>query len=998
MKRVIASAGLVLSLLIGYSIHAHNGKLPSNPQKHFRLNPSFKEGINYVGGHIIFKVKEQYRGNCTVSYINEQKLTPILNILGVTNLAKIYPNQTPPKEKYNKLGQAYADLSLTYEIIYANKIPLEKAINLFLSTGLFDYVDPRYIRHTSVFMPNDPNASASGTNQYNYLNRIKAYNAWDTTAGGTHGDTNVVIGIVDSGSDLVHIDLKANIKHNYADPINGVDDDLDGYIDNFTGWDCAGIDYNHIVGDNDPQIMGSNNEHGSHVSGDAAASTNNGIGVAGVGFKCKFLPVKCAADNDTRGSGGEGYIITGDQGIQYAADHGANVINCSWGGAGYSSYEQSIITYASINKNAIVVVAAGNNGADEISYPAGYNYALSIAATNATNDLVTSFSNYNYSVDLSAPGYGIYNTIYSSTSSVTPGSYASLSGTSMATPITSGGVALVLSKYPSYTGLQAGQRIVVTTDNNYSVNGSIYANKIGSGRLNLYNAVTSTVAAQSESVVFTNDSITDHNDLIFTQGDTVFISGNFINYLNATTSAATATITAISGGTYVTALNSSFGLGVMASNTSKTNVVTPFKFKVNPSAPQNSTVIFQVKITDGAYTQSYFITIPLNPDYVNITINDVHTTITSKGKIGWDLDGEVGGLGFAYNGDELLYEGGLMIGTSTTSIADCIRGTSSTGASDTNFSTFITAHKATPSIVSQFDVNGEFKTNSTVALPLTIRHNAYAWTSPGSLKFVIVEYIIHNTGASTLNNLFAGIFADWDIDASTATENKSAYDSFRGMGYSWATPAAGLYAGIRLLTTTAAPNFYGIDNVGTGVGGVNISSSAGFTTADKYITLSTPRLTAGDSTAAGNDVCNVMSSGPFAVAAGDSVKVAFALLAGDNLTDLQTSSDTAYLRYNGSLPFGTGINNFNSLQGFQVYPNPASNNLNFMINSTQTENCTISLINALGQTVKVMPTTIPSNTVYKVSMDVSDLPPGAYMYKAITPSGKSNTGKILIGH
>jgi subtilisin family serine protease len=1006
MKNIITSIGLSISLLLGYNAQAHNGNItPKGGQKAFRLDPSFKEGVNYTGGHIIFKVKEQYRTNCSVSYINEAKLTPVLNYLGVTSLAKIYPNHVAPKEKTNRLGQAYADLSLIYEIKFSKKdISLEKAINLMLSTGLFEYAEPRYIRKIFAIFPNDPNANSSSTAQYPYLNRIKAYNAWDLSAGGTQGDTNVVIGIVDSGTDLVHPDLKGNFKHNYADPINGIDDDHDGYIDNFTGWDLAGAHYANIVGDNSPQIMGTNNEHGSHVSGCASASTNNGIGVAGVGFNCKLLPVKCAADDDTRGTGGEGYIITGYEGITYAADHGANVINCSWGGSGGSSYEQSIITYACINKNSLVVAAAGNDGLDEISYPAGYNYVLSVAATNGYNDAKASFSNYNYTVDLCTPGgpcaasgtlaQGIYNTIYSPTSSVTA-TYAYLQGTSMASPITSGGAALVLSKYPSYTGLQAGQRLIVTTDNNYASNSYLYANKLGSGRLNLFNAVTSTVTAQGESVVFTNDSVTDHNDLVFTQGDTLFIGGSFINYLNATSSAATASITAVTGGTYVTSLNSSFGLGVMNTNTSKSNVTSPFKFKV-ASAPLNTTVVFQVIITDGSYTQSYFLSVLLNPDYVNITINDVFTTITSRGKIGWSKDAEVGGLGFAYNGDNLLYEGGLMVGTSTTAVSDCIRGTSSTGASDTDFVTVVTAHKVVPSIVSEFDVNGTF--NDADASPIQnvlVRHNAYAWSTPGSSKFVIVEYIIHNAGTSTLSNLWAGIFADWDVDAATASTNKSDYDPSRQLGYTWATVAGTKYAGIRLVSNTP-PNFYAIDNMGAGNGGIDIASSAGFRKADKYTALSTMRAQAGDSTAAGNDVCNVMSSGPFTIPAGDSIKIAFALLAGDSLTDLQTSADTAYVRYNGI--HTTGINALLGSQNFSVYPNPATDALNFMFNYTETQNCTISLMNTLGQTVKVTSAHLSANMVHKISFDVSDLAPGAYIYKVTYSGANSNTGKVLIAH
>ena len=992
MKKTINAIGLSLSILLGYQSYAHTGNNPSGSHKIFRLDPSFKEDVNYVGGHIIFKVKEQYRNSCSVSYINETKLTSLLNYLGVNALAKIYPNQRAPEVKYNRLGQAYADLSLTYEITFSNKsVSLEKAINLLLSANLFDYAEPRYIRKVFTYTPNDPGANSGSAPQYNYLNRINAYNAWDTGLGGTQGDTSVVIAIVDSGSDLAHPDLAANIKHNYADPINGVDDDHDGYVDNFNGWDFAGASYISLAGDNNPQIMGTNNIHGSYTSGDAAAVTNNGIGVAGIGFNCKFLPVKCAADNDTR-SGGEGYILTGDQGIQYAADHGAKVINCSWGGAGYSTYEQSIITYASINKNCLVVAAAGNDAADEVSYPAGYTYVLSVAATNTNNDvLATTFSNYNYSVDLSAPGVGIYNTAYSQT-------YASPSGTSMASPITAGGAALVLSKFPSYTGLQAGQRLITTTDNNYAVNSATYANKIGSGRLNLYTAVTSTVPTQNESVVFTNDSITDHNDLIFVQGDTLFIGGNFINYLSPTTSAATSTITALSGGSYVTGIKTSFPLGAMNTNTSLSNISKPFSFVVG-SAPLNSTVVFQVTITDGAYTQSYFISVPLNPDYVNITINDVHTTIANAGKIGYSQDNTLGGLGFNYNGQDLLYASGLMIGTSTTSVSDCVYAANNTGNSDADFASTVLVHKVVPSVMSQFDVSGQYTdANASPVQHLLVHHNAYAWSTPGSLKFVIVEYIIHNAGASALSNLYAGIFADWDINAAIYNKNKSAYDSFRKMGYSWSTPIdTSFYAGIRLLTNTAGPNFYAIDNVANGVGGVSIATSAGFTKKDKYTTLSTPRLSAGDTSAIGNDIANVMSSGPYSINPGDSVKVAFALLAGDNLNDLQVSSDTAFLRYNGYLPLGTGINNL-SLQNFAVYPNPAANTLNFVFSSTQSENATLLLVNALGQCVKTMPLSIPSNTAHTLSIDVSDLAAGAYMYKVLDASGKSNSGKILIAH
>jgi serine protease len=143
---------------------------------------------------------------------------------------------------------------------------------------------------------------AHTNDQHNFLKRIRAYKAWDLSLGGSRGDANTIIGIVDSGSDLDHPDIAANVYQNTADPVNGNDDDNDGYIDNYQGWDMAGADYNTVVGDNNPNCLGANNNHGSHVAGCASEVSDNGIGGAGIGFNCKLLIVKAAADNDTRGS------------------------------------------------------------------------------------------------------------------------------------------------------------------------------------------------------------------------------------------------------------------------------------------------------------------------------------------------------------------------------------------------------------------------------------------------------------------------------------------------------------------------------------------------------------------------------------------------------------------------------------------------------------------------------------------------------------------------
>ncbi len=996
MKKLLVSAGITLCLIAATNVSAQNAKKASASPRAFVLDQNMKEDADYMKGHIIFRVKEQFRNNCSAGYINDVKLAQVLTYLNIGVMGKIYPNQLPPREKKNSMGQEYADLSLIYELTFKNTgISLEKAINLMLSTGLLEYAEPRYqYSHTAGYQPNDPQ-KASQT----YLTSIKAYittaafgGAWDTSDPAIgpmgQGDTNIVIGIVDSGTDLTHPDLMTQFKHNYADPIGGGDQDLDTYVDNFTGWDLAGADFNNIVGDNDPQIMGANNQHGSHVSGCASAATNNGTGVCGIGFKCKLLPVKCAADNDTRSSG-SGYIITGYEGITYAADHGARVINCSWGGTGGGSYGQNIITYASINKNALVVCAAGNNSLDQAFYPSAFTYVLSVCATNATSATKAGFSNWNFTVDIAAPGNGIFNTVY-------PSTYTSMSGTSMASPITAGGVALVLSKWPSYTGLQAGQRLLTQSDPVNAANPS-YQNKMGGGRINLYKALANPAAP---SVVFTNQLVSDHNDMAFVQNDTLFISGDFINYLNPTTSACTGVISTYNGsGTYVTPIvtTTTYNIGALGTLATANNTPAPFKYKVG-AAPLNNVVTFQVKITDGTYTQSYFFDVLLNPDYVNVAVNDVATSITSHGLIGWNTNGVTVGLGFSYMGTQLLYEGGLAIGSSATAVSDCFRGATA-GTQDADFATNIVVAQKVGPTVSDLDVKTKF--NDAAASPtqnLTIRQNAYAWTTTGSRKFVICEYFIKNTGGTTLSNAFAGIFADWDIDGTTYASNKSDYDFTRKMGYTWATPANGLFAGIKLLTTTAAGNFYGIDNAGTGRGGINISTA--FSKANKYTALSTFRQKAGDSSLVsypGNDVCNIMSSGPFSINAGDSIKIAFALLAGDNLTDLQTSADTAQIRYNNIYNGSTGINS-NIAQNFVVYPNPAADAINFVFGSNQADNYSITLTNVMGQTVKTAQLNASGSGFHTANVDVSQLAPGTYIYKVTDKAGKANIGKIFVSH
>ncbi len=920
----------------------------------FKLSPLVSDK-DYKPATIVFKIKTAYRNSCNKNSVQISTVTAVLNSIGAVNLHKVFPNHKATDQQKNAQGLAYADLSLIYEFNYTVNLSVEAVANKLLKTGYFDFAEPHYIPVIS-YQPNDPMATTTG--QY-HLNKIKAYTAWDITK----GDTNVVIGITDSGTELTHPDLTGNIKYNYNDPIDGIDNDGDSLIDNFNGWDVG-------MNDNNPTWQG--DPHGVHVCGLAAASTDNLTGVAGVGFNCKFLPVKIANAN--------GDLIAAYEGIVYAADHGCSIINCSWGGPGGGSFGQSVIDYATINKNALVVCAAGNDNVSTDHFPSAYNYAFSVASTTST-DNKSSFSNYGNSVDVCAPGSNVKST-YSG------GTYVNNSGTSMASPVAAGGAALIKCMFPTYTGLQIGEQLKSTCDAiNVAVSG-FYAGKLGKGRINLFQGTTN---ASAKSVTMTARNITDANDEVFVGNDTLQITGDFVNFLAPLSNL---TINLSSTSTFVSILNPSMPIGPMATLQQINNNFNPFLVIVSPTAPANSLVTFKLNFTDGTYTFNYYFDVVINVDYINVTVNDISTSITSKGRIGFNTDGQLDGLGFKYkNSRQLLYEAGLMIGNNSAAVSDMVRGTTA-GIADEDFGSSQAVSRQIPTVLSDFDLQGNFTDNpATSPLGLNVKHKAFAWNTPGHTKYVIVEYTLTNKSAATFNSLYAGIFADWDIDDSTYGSNRAAFDAANKMGYAYYSGANGLYAGIKVLSNSAPALHYAIDNVTGGNGGVDLNNG-GYSEAEKYTTLSTNRANAGVA-GTGADICDVVSSGPFVLNPNDSVIVAFALLAGDSLADLQLSAMNAQVQYDSLYPLAIYESASTVNSYFSMFPNPANENIRIEFKNEQVQPLSIQFKNTVGQTVKSFDYGTQNVGVVKLTISTSDLTSGVYFCE-VKIADKTSMQKIII--
>jgi hypothetical protein len=264
-----------------------------------------------------------------------------------------------------------------------------------------------------------------------------------------------------------------------------------------------------------------------------------------------------------------------------------------------------------------------------------------------------------------------------------------------------------------------------------------------------------------------------------------------------------------------------------------------------------------------------------------------------------------------------------------------------------------------------------------------ITQNTYAWSTPGDRKYIMFRYTLKNPSNLPLVNVYAGIFADWDIQLSS--KNSAAFDATTRMGYCYYTGATPIYAGTKLLSNTPAI-CHSIDNIQGGAGGVDPTD--GYSAAEKFTSLSTDRYMAGTS-GSGGDVIQVVSSGPFTILPFDSVTVAFAMLAGDNFADLQNSAENAQAKYDSVFPVSVMEK---QLAKFMIYPNPVANNGSVVLTGLE-RGALVQLCDGTGRMIRSFSTN--QDTEAPVNMDVKGLAAGTY-YLSIRSKHRSGTVKLIV--
>jgi hypothetical protein len=853
-------------------------------------------------------------------------------------------NGIAPKEtdEIRQLRATEEKLSRWFEVFFDTSIANEKAIFYLQKSKIVEVAEPRY-KYTLSFTPNDPFYSQ----QYS-LPLIHAPQAWDIVK----CDSTMIVADDDIGADWTHPDLANAVFVNSGETgldslgfdkrSNGIDDDGDGFIDDWHGWDFAGSDGTEP--DNDPNTLA---QHGTHTSGIMAASGNNNVGICGVAFGAKLLILKCASD-----AGQD--VSFGYDGIVFAADHGAKVVNNSWGGTNRTQSGQDIVNYA-VSKNCVVVAAAGNGGDQESVdgvleglYPAQYDHVLSVDAIDATGT-ITSFSNFNTSVSVSAPGNDVLSTV--------PGDqYSNMSGTSMAAPTAAGAIALVRQKYPTISPDQAIQLLRATSD---SLNSSQdrHPGFTGKGKINIYRAVTQNpvFSARLESVQIFNQQ----NDGSLHSGEAGTLVFNVRNYL-AALSNLSATVDILNDtGHFLSKNTNTVPFGKANTLSLVQNFQGSFAIQVSPYTPTNYSVLIRLtyySTPDGYGPDVDYYTLIINKGYLDLNKNNLTVTLDAKANIGYDdPPNNTEGDGFVWtkppssiqeSGTNVLFSAGLMFASDDQHIAAAAPSPGSDVVQEQDFSSVQAIRVVSPPDHSNaaqelFTVYSDEQEYSGNQPGVTVTQKAYGFTKDLSANAVVIDYMIHQRADSVAGiAAAAALFMDWDIGSNGSLNQ--AYTSSLDPAIAITRRMEDKYpfVGIKLISTIpvgAARNFYALDNDGSNG---SARTYGGLSMGDKWMTMNTPRAQSSI-----GDVSMIYGLRNLDMTKNDSVQMTYVIAMAENEGLIKQTIDQTTNEWFGVNAVPTAITE----NAVSVFPNPFGSKLNIRWQNDYHSSATVTISDELGR-------------------------------------------------
>lgn len=645
------------------------------------------------------------------------------------------------------------DLKRTYIVKIDHNANSRKIAERIHSLPGVAYAEPFY-NYEILDLPNDPKINTPGHDYFDYHRFTEAW-------GVSKSSTDVVIAILDTGVLYTHEDLKNSLWRN-PDPgratsvFNEVENDTIGWNFWQSGNPFAGEE---VEQNNNP--IGDYSDHGTFVAGLAAADTDNGIGMAGTGYHAQYMPVKIGGTKDFPRS-----VPFGPQGVLYAAINGADVINCSFGGSNFSFFFEDIVKSA-IEMGSIIVAAAGNSNNDVPLYPASYDHVLNVGAetrnpsTFEYDGSKANFSSYGYTVDVFAAGANVLSTTFSfdeSDGSYTD-SYRRSSGTSFAAPVVAGLAALLRSEFPDWSPERIVQQIRATASNIDSQNTS-RRNKMGNGTIDAYRALT-----DLQPGLFIDDyNFKGPDNLKLNIGEQGTLTLDIFNH----------------GQTATVNLSIQNLQGIISSDDQQT---------VNLPSGETTQVTFDVRASQSSFTTTLpiqRISITGNEDIENFIIFpfedfDTDTKVSDDYTLSFMSDGNIGfrrtasrfggGTGFLTNDDsQLLFEASLMVAAYTGEETIVLDNTRAFAERNRDFR---------PSRWYRVSEDGFYgsarfiSTNADKFRNLEVELETFRVGDSDYKNTIWVKYTFRNKSNQPLENIFPGVFVNWDIP--TFNENSVTY-------------------------------------------------------------------------------------------------------------------------------------------------------------------------------------------------------------------------------
>tara|TARA_R110000868_G_scaffold259361_9_gene517418 strand:+ start:10212 stop:13097 length:2886 start_codon:yes stop_codon:yes gene_type:complete len=839
-----------------------------------------------------------------------------------------------------------------------------------------EYAEPKFIYKTDE-ITNDP--IVNSTINFHHFDE-----AWEISK----SSSDVIIAIVDSGVNYNHEDLKDKHWVNEDEiPNNGIDDDNNGFVDDYLGWDfwdSTGSN-GELVQDNNP--FGSYNPHGTHVAGIAAATPNNNLGLVGTGYNARFMAIKAGgiADDPTTEDDESRSIAGGYQGILYAVVNGADIINCSWGGSGFSSFGLDVIDIAT-EAGALVVSSAGNSSTSAPGYPSAFEDVLSVGALGTSGDAIASYSNYGSTVDVFATG-----TIRSSVGT-TSNEYATFQGTSMASPAVAGLAALIKSEHPDWDPERIKSQIRASSESIEASNNPDLQFLLGKGKVNAERALSDALPGiRVDSAVFLNN---DGEKLNINEDGFLKL---FITNDGGSVNSLSLIIESLSENANIE--NSAFSIDILGTNeTQSVNI----PITLGPGILQTLRAEFFIQFADNSIGYSDFKIISFDQLKFNISSgNNLAISFSPTGNIGfYDAANAEGGIGFIPNpetanfvDDNLIYEGGLLFSANEL-LANTVR--TSDGRTDRNFGPISLYSVTQPGTISEADGNAIFvPLEQTLLQDAEITLNTYAFDSPNLTNAVVMNYMVENKSLSlSFSDVYLGIFNDWDIGE--FSNNSTSYNEENDI-LIITEEGESEHPYVALATYGNTSSVLAIDNQYDGnESDFEFNISDGFSFQEKINTL---KAGTGKTNITGTDVSSVVASGPYFIEPGNTISIGFVYAFGDTEQELIDQINAARnlgifdLSESNSDP----DNSFpESVSFFQNYPNPFNPSTTIRFNLDKRVDVELSIYNILGQKVRTIINSRLQGGIHNYTVSLNEFSSGLYFAVLQTPDTREIIKLTLI--